>query len=107
MKYWFLVNAAFLLPFCGTLTFVCVQLDTGLEIIQLISGQKVCHYLGNDKEGGGSRQTVTKGDKGEGVSRIGIFTVTYFLNGPKVELFTSVLYTTEIDRSILVKYYFQ
>ena len=32
-----------------TLTFVCVQLDIGLEIFQLISGQKVCHYLGGDK----------------------------------------------------------
>ena len=29
-----------------------------------------------------SRQTVTNGDKGEGGSKIGIFTVTYFLNGP-------------------------
>ena len=47
-----------------TLEFVCVQLDTGLEIFQLISGQKVCHYLGGDKGGGGSRQTVTNGDKG-------------------------------------------
>ena len=33
--------------------FVCVQLDTGLEIFQLISGQNVCHYLGGDKGGGG------------------------------------------------------
>ena len=32
---------------------------------QLIAGQKVCHYLGGDKGGGGSRQTVTNGDKGE------------------------------------------
>ena len=47
-----------------TLAFVCVQLDKGLEIFQLISGQKVCHYLGGDKGGGGSRQTVTNGDKG-------------------------------------------
>ena len=60
MKYWFLVNAAFLLPFCGTLTFVCVQLDTGLEIIQLISCQKVCHYLGGDK---GGRGVKANGDK--------------------------------------------
>ena len=51
-----------------TLAFVCVQLDTGLEIFQLILGQKVCHYLGGDKGGGGSRQTVTNGDKwGRGV----------------------------------------
>ena len=49
-----------------TLAFVCVQLDTGLEDFQLISGQKVCHYLGGDKGGVGSRQTVTNGDKGGG-----------------------------------------
>ena len=49
MKHCFLVNAAFLLPFCGTLVFVCVQVDTGLEIFQLISGHKVCHYLGGNK----------------------------------------------------------
>ena len=65
-----------------TLAFVCVQLDTGLEIFQLISGQKVCHYLRGDKGGGGSRQTVTKcGSRGEGVKN-GDFTVTYFLNAP-------------------------
>ena len=34
-----------------TLAFVCVQLDTGLEIFQLISGQKVCYYLDGDKGG--------------------------------------------------------
>ena len=34
-----------------TLTFVCVQLDTGLEIFQIISGQKVRHNLGGDKGG--------------------------------------------------------
>ena len=50
----------FLLP-----AFVC---DTGLGTFQLISAQKVCHYLG--------------ADKGGGKSKIGIFTVTYFLNGP-------------------------
>ena len=66
-----------------TLAFVCVQLDTGLEAFQLISGQKVCHYLGGDKGERGSRQTVTNGDKGGGGPKIGIFTVTYFLNGPK------------------------
>ena len=49
-----------------TLAFVCVQLDTDLEIFQLISGPKVCHYLGDDKGGGRSRQTVTNGDKGGG-----------------------------------------
>ena len=65
-----------------TLAFVCIQLDTGIEIFRLISCQKVCHYLGGDKEGGGSRQTVTIGDKGEGVPKIGIFTVTCFLHGP-------------------------
>ena len=47
-----------------TLAFVCVHLDTGLDILLLISPQKVCHYLGGDKGGGGSRQTVTNGDKG-------------------------------------------
>ena len=47
-----------------TLAFVCGQLDTGLEILQLLSGQKVCHYLGGDKGGGGLRQMVTNGDKG-------------------------------------------
>ena len=45
-------------------------------------GQKVCHDLSGDKGGGGSRQTVTNGDKGRGGSKIGIFTVTYFLNDP-------------------------
>ena len=60
MKHCFLVNAAFLLPFCVTLAFVCVQLDTGLEIFQLISGQKVCHYLGGDK---GGRGVKANGDK--------------------------------------------
>ena len=40
-----------------TLTFICVQLDKGLENFQLISGQKVCHSL--------------SGDKGEGVKANG------------------------------------
>ena len=65
-----------------TLAFVCVQLDTGLEIFQLISGQKVCHYLGGGKGGRGSRQTVTNGEKGGGGQKLGFFTVTYFLNSP-------------------------
>ena len=60
MKHCFLVNSAFLLPFCVTLAFVCVQLDPTLEIFQLISGQKVFHYLSGDK-GGGDK---TNGDKG-------------------------------------------
>ena len=47
------------------LAFVCVQLDTGLEIFQLILGQIFFHYLGGDKGGGGWRQIVTNGDKGE------------------------------------------
>ena len=64
IKHCFLVNFDFLLPFCVTLAFVRVQLDTCLEMFQLMSGQKVCHYLGGDKGGGGSRQTVTNGDKG-------------------------------------------
>ena len=38
--------------------------------------------MGGDKGVGGSRQTVTKGDKGGGGPKIRIFTVTYFLNGP-------------------------
>ena len=37
-----------------------VQLDTGLENFQLISGQKVCHYLGGDK---GGRGVKANGDK--------------------------------------------
>ena len=49
------------------LAFVCVQLDTDLEIFQLISGKKVCHYLGGDKGGAKSKQMVTNGEKGEGV----------------------------------------
>ena len=44
-----------------TLAFVCAQLDTGLEIFQLISGKKVCHYLGGDK--GGGREVKANGDK--------------------------------------------
>ena len=52
MKHYFLVHTAFLLPFCATLSFVCVQLDTSLEIFQLISSQKVCHYLSSNKGGG-------------------------------------------------------
>ena len=54
-----------------TLAFACVQLNTGLEIFQLISGQKVCHYLGSDKGGRGSSQTVTNGDKGGGGKKLG------------------------------------
>ena len=49
-----------------TLAFVCGQLDTGLEILQVLLGQKVCHYLGGDKGGVESRQMVTNGDKGGG-----------------------------------------
>ena len=54
-----------------TLAFVCVQLDTCLEILLLISGQNVCHYFGGDKGGRGSRQTVTNGDKGGGGQKLG------------------------------------
>ena len=43
-----------------TLAFVCGQLDTGLEIFQLLSGQKVCHNLGGDKRGKGFK---ANGDK--------------------------------------------
>ena len=60
MKHCFLVDSAFLLPFCMTLAFVCVQLDTCLEIHQLISGQKVCHYLGGDKGGRGVKENSDK-----------------------------------------------
>ena len=60
-----------------TLAFVCVQLDTGPQIFQLISGQNVCHYLGGDKGGGGSRQTVTKCDKGGNI--FGSILRLYFL----------------------------
>ena len=41
--------------------------------------QKVCH---RPRGGGESSKIVTKSDKGGGGSKIGIFTVTYFLNGP-------------------------
>ena len=51
---------AFLLSFCVTLAFVCGQLDTGLEILQVLLGQKVCHYLGGDK---GGRGVKANGDK--------------------------------------------
>ena len=68
IEHCFLVNFVFLLRFCVTLAFVCVQVDKGLEIFQLILGQIVCHYLGGDKRGGGSREMVTNGDKeGRGV----------------------------------------
>ena len=40
-----------------------------LEIFQLISGQKIYHYLVGDKGGGGLRQTVIKCDKGEGIQK--------------------------------------
>ena len=53
MKHRFLVNSTFL---CVTFALVCVQLDTGLENLQLISGQKVCHYLGGDKGGSGVKK---------------------------------------------------
>ena len=52
MKHCFLINSAFLLTFCLTLVFACVQLDTGLEIFQLILGQNLCHYLGGNKREG-------------------------------------------------------
>ena len=52
-----------------------------IQILNQMSARyqlKVCHYLG----GGGSRQTVTKCDKGRRGSKIGGRPVTYFLNGP-------------------------
>ena len=66
-----------------TLAFVCVQLDTGLDIFQLISGQKFVTIWVVTRGGGGSRETVINGDKGRGGPKIRIFTVTYFLNGLK------------------------
>ena len=53
MKHCLLFNSAFLLPFYVTLAFVCAQLNTGPEIFQLISGEKVCHYLSGDMGEGG------------------------------------------------------
>ena len=64
-----------------------VQLDTGLEIFSATFGSKSFHYLGGDKGEGGSRQTGTNGDKWGGGSKIGIFTVTYFLNAPLANCF--------------------
>ena len=84
MKHWFPVNYAFLLPFCVTLAFVCVQLETCLEIFKLILGETICHYLGGDKGGEGSRITVAKFDKGRWGSKIGGGPVKYFLNSPQV-----------------------
>ena len=43
-----------------TLAFVCGQLDTDVEILQLLLGQKVCHYLSGDK---GGRGVKANGDK--------------------------------------------
>ena len=43
---------------------------------------RVCHYLGDDKGRGGSRQTVTKCDKGERGSKIDGRPVTYVFSGP-------------------------
>ena len=43
---------------------------------------KVGHYLGGDKRGGGSMQTMTKSDEGGGGSKIDVRQMTYFLNGP-------------------------
>ena len=64
-----------------TLAFTCSQLDTDLEVFQLLSGQKGCHYLGGDKGGWRSGQTMTKCEKGERGLKIGVGPVTHFLNG--------------------------
>ena len=74
-----------------TLAFVCFQLDTGLEIFQLIPGQFFFTiWVVTRGEGGlGKRlQTVIEGSG----SKIGIFTVTYSLNGPvrQVSLYSSL-----------------
>ena len=53
IKHCFLVNSSFLLHFYATLALIRIQLGTGLEILWLISGQIVCHYLVGDKGGGG------------------------------------------------------
>ena len=46
------------------LAFACVQLDTGLEIFQLQLFRFRVTVV--TREEGGSRKTVTNGDKGEG-----------------------------------------
>ena len=56
-----------------TLVFVFVQIDTCLEFLQLILGQKVCHYLGGDMGGGGSRQMAINGDRGRGVKNLDFY----------------------------------
>ena len=53
-----------------TLAFVCVQLDTALEIFQLITGQKVCHYLGGDKGGGGQDKRWQMVTRGRGIKNL-------------------------------------
>ena len=60
MKHCFLVTFDFLLPFCVTWAFVCIQLDTGLKIFQSKSGQKVYHYFGGDKGVTANGYKVTK-----------------------------------------------
>ena len=50
----------------------------------LIFKIRVCHFLVSDMGGGGSRQKMTKCDKGGGGSKIAILGVTSFLNGPLV-----------------------
>ena len=58
------------------MAFVCVQLDIGLEIFQLILGQKVCHYLGCDKVGRGVKANSDKG--GGEVQNMGFYSDILF-----------------------------
>ena len=48
------------------MAFVCGQLDTDLEILQLLLDQKVCHYLGGDKGGRGVKANGDKRRQGGG-----------------------------------------
>ena len=50
--------------------------------------------------GGGLRQMVTNGDKGGGGSKIEIFTLTYFLNGPKGSLVIALVRWSVRDPSL-------
>ena len=64
--------------------------------------KKVCHYLGGDKGGGGSRQTVRNGDNGGGVVKIVIFTVIYLQMAQYVlrKYHCDYLYVKHIRKSV-------
>ena len=55
MKKCFLVDFAFLFSFCVTLAFVCVQLDTGLELFAANFSSKSLSLFGWYKGGGGGQ----------------------------------------------------